>query len=478
MTPTCLEFCFLCAEFYTEAEWQADCETHLPMQLQTYGSITYRHTIVRPAFCLVCIQSETLSPGDRMRHWERDADAIRHIDSCHGWRWACAQCRFQCEDRRSGRYHLQDAHGYHLRLGRRVDEVEDSQASSPTAPGGSSGDLKFESSSEASTDEPKSKFGSFPTTHEPGLSMTLLPSPWVSTDAAATDMWEHAASIEPEGCSEESTDELMSMFISFPPTPVTEPSQTEPQSRPITPLQLPLVSTCAFPNVDDRIPAEARLPKAGEVPVIAVLGASHPPYEKLQIPKDDGFAGPPTVASPVSNTSPRIVPADVCSPNFSRDASTMSSSDSVGRQDGGDFETAVSGLLVQDADSHPVAPNKRPRIKLKTKSALGLAKELQPVGGSGASDILAKKPRIILKTRRSTNAAYYAGLHLAENDTEVDPLTHASLRRYPGSMLPQRASPTPVRIKLNCRRRRPEEDSGAEDASCRKKRRRASLDRP
>ena len=477
MTQTCLEFCFLCAEFYTEAHWQAHCQTHLSRQLQTYGCITYRHTILRPAFCLVCIQSEALSPGDRMRYWDRDADAIRHIDSRHGWRWACAQCNFQCEDKRSGCYHLHDAHGYQLpRLSHRADEVKDSQASSPTAPRGSSSDLKFESYSEASTDEPKSKFVSFPTTPEPGLSMTLLPSLPASTDAVAkleTDMWERVASVESEGCSEESIDELMSMFISFPPTPVTEPSQTEPQSRPITPFQLPLASTCAFPNIDDRIPAETCLPRAGEVSMIADLGASHPPYEKLQIPKDDGFAGPPTVAPPVCKTSPRIALADVCLPNFSRDAFTMSSSDSVDRQDSGDSEAPVSGMLVQDADSHPVAPNKRPRIKLKTNSALGPAKELQPVGGSATSDILAKKLRVILKTRRPNNAADYAG------DTEVDPLKPASLPGDSGSMLPQHpVSPTPVRIKLNCRRRRPEEDSGAEDAFCRKKRRMAPLDRP
>lgn len=74
--------------------------------------MTYHHTLVWPAFCSLCMQSEGLLPGERLQHWERDVDAIRHIEERHSWCWICNVCDFICNDSTKGCQHLVDAHGY------------------------------------------------------------------------------------------------------------------------------------------------------------------------------------------------------------------------------------------------------------------------------------------------------------------------------------------------------------------------------
>lgn len=109
-----LTFCFFCMAFYKDGDWQDHCQNHLS-RLKYCCSITYRHTLLRPAFCTLCKQSEEISPTDRLQYWHRDADAIRHIEQVHGWDWFCAECNFSSDSKQSGLYHLHDAHGYNIR---------------------------------------------------------------------------------------------------------------------------------------------------------------------------------------------------------------------------------------------------------------------------------------------------------------------------------------------------------------------------
>ncbi|KAI8682541.1 hypothetical protein NCS56_00377300 [Fusarium sp. Ph1] len=114
-----LKFCFFCMDFLRCDEWEEDYRNHLSTPLKQCGSITYRSTLIRPAFCLLCIQSEHLSPCQRMRSWERDINAIRHMEESHSWPWSCGQCSYSCETEEAGYYHLHDVHGYQLQKKRK-----------------------------------------------------------------------------------------------------------------------------------------------------------------------------------------------------------------------------------------------------------------------------------------------------------------------------------------------------------------------
>ncbi|KAH7124929.1 hypothetical protein B0J13DRAFT_565897 [Dactylonectria estremocensis] len=110
--PSKLKLCYFCNLFFTGDEWEGHCRDHLSEPLKHYGSITFRHTLIRPAFCLLCRQLEHLSPGTRMQSWKRDADAIRHIEEAHAheWPWSYLECDFSGENGEACYYHLHDVH--------------------------------------------------------------------------------------------------------------------------------------------------------------------------------------------------------------------------------------------------------------------------------------------------------------------------------------------------------------------------------
>ncbi|KAH6617437.1 hypothetical protein F5144DRAFT_586453, partial [Chaetomium tenue] len=105
-----LIYCFFCSEWFPNgSEWDEHCRVELQRPpLRQYGVATYRHTIILPAFCLFCRQSEKFTPSQRMQYWERDADAIRHMLEAHGLPAECHQCNVQSVSFD----HLHDAHGY------------------------------------------------------------------------------------------------------------------------------------------------------------------------------------------------------------------------------------------------------------------------------------------------------------------------------------------------------------------------------
>ncbi|PWI65590.1 hypothetical protein PCL_07009 [Purpureocillium lilacinum] len=107
-------FCYFCTEFLKTDEWQEHCRRHLSTVKKHCGAITYQHTLIRPAFCPICMQAEDLYPSVRLQYWERDADARKHIELCHGWNWTCRGCDFVADGPESGYSHLHDVHHYNI----------------------------------------------------------------------------------------------------------------------------------------------------------------------------------------------------------------------------------------------------------------------------------------------------------------------------------------------------------------------------
>lgn len=233
--------------FFTKDSWQEDCQNHLS-HLKHCCSITYRHTLLRPAFCPVCIQADELPPSSRLQYWERDADAIYHIDEAHGWHWLCVQCNFLCDGRQSGLYHLADAHGFKVRNDRSIYSAITGLASD------SKGDLEFidlKTLNHTTSPPPvnltitdqslefwERTCNISDTTLDPQLitvsdtntdayadSLPRLLSE--STNSGATSSWD-------EDCIPEPFDDLMSEFLTFPPDVVGghtgQASPTKPAS--------------------------------------------------------------------------------------------------------------------------------------------------------------------------------------------------------------------------------------------------------
>ncbi|KAK4074415.1 hypothetical protein Purlil1_12972 [Purpureocillium lilacinum] len=109
-----MTFCYFCTEFLKTDEWQEHCRRHLSTVKKHCGAITYQHTLIRPAFCPICMQAEDLYPSIRLQYWERDADARKHIELCHGWNWTCRGCDFVADGPESGYSHLHDVHHYNI----------------------------------------------------------------------------------------------------------------------------------------------------------------------------------------------------------------------------------------------------------------------------------------------------------------------------------------------------------------------------
>ncbi|KAK3898146.1 hypothetical protein C8A05DRAFT_38281, partial [Staphylotrichum tortipilum] len=132
-----LVYCFYCSEWFQRGnDWDAHCVLELkrpPSKL--CGAVTYRHTVVLPAFCLFCRQSENRLPSERLRYWERDADAIRHILKTHKLPTDCSECGVQSVSLE----HLHDVHGYQASSGQFSHETTDPRAEpesfdTPTVP--------------------------------------------------------------------------------------------------------------------------------------------------------------------------------------------------------------------------------------------------------------------------------------------------------------------------------------------------------
>ena len=84
------------------------------------ASITYCHTLVRPAFCPFCIGDNRLSASSRWSSWTREAKLWSHLQShleASRWPLACPHplCSLVLNNEISFLYHLSDVHS--LRMG-------------------------------------------------------------------------------------------------------------------------------------------------------------------------------------------------------------------------------------------------------------------------------------------------------------------------------------------------------------------------
>ncbi|KAI9773297.1 MAG: hypothetical protein M1839_002157 [Geoglossum umbratile] len=97
-------------------KWRIHCKQHLDsISSRRCGSITYYHTVIRPAYCLFYLGDETLSADSRLQEWTRDADLMPHLEkhiSEARWPSGCPHplCNVQMQDETSFWYHLSDIH--------------------------------------------------------------------------------------------------------------------------------------------------------------------------------------------------------------------------------------------------------------------------------------------------------------------------------------------------------------------------------
>jgi hypothetical protein len=94
------------------------CKQHLTSITSHRCDITtYRHTVLRPGYCLFCLNNSKLSASSRMHQWTRSNKLWNHIETHiheHAWPSICPHtlCDIQLDTAASFRYHLSDIHGF------------------------------------------------------------------------------------------------------------------------------------------------------------------------------------------------------------------------------------------------------------------------------------------------------------------------------------------------------------------------------
>ena len=115
-----LEYCYECTEWHVQGlDWDQHCRQHLSVLPISCSSIIYCHTLIKPANCPFHLAATDLPASERLQSWDRDADALRHIEDEHlrdaNWPLACPLgCEEVSKDEQSFKYHLSDYHGYSL----------------------------------------------------------------------------------------------------------------------------------------------------------------------------------------------------------------------------------------------------------------------------------------------------------------------------------------------------------------------------
>jgi hypothetical protein len=78
---TDIHYCHHCFDWVVSGEWDDHCQSHLlTMTSKRRGTITYCHTLVRPAYCPDCLAREGLPASQRMVSWSRDRALWIHMD--------------------------------------------------------------------------------------------------------------------------------------------------------------------------------------------------------------------------------------------------------------------------------------------------------------------------------------------------------------------------------------------------------------
>ena len=115
-----LKYCFVCFCWFVEEEWNKHCQTHLnSITSKRCASITYCHTLVRPAFCPFCIGDNQLSPSSRYTSWTREAKLRSHLQShleASRWPLVCPHplCNLELNNETLFLSHLNDVHSLRM----------------------------------------------------------------------------------------------------------------------------------------------------------------------------------------------------------------------------------------------------------------------------------------------------------------------------------------------------------------------------
>lgn len=123
-----LRYCFTCFAWFVEEEWDNHCQTHLKsVTSKRCASITYCHTLIRPAFCPFCMGDNVLDASSRLNSWTREAKLKSHLQShldVSRWPLKCPHplCSQQLDDETLFLYHLSDVHG--LRMNPQVKKYQ------------------------------------------------------------------------------------------------------------------------------------------------------------------------------------------------------------------------------------------------------------------------------------------------------------------------------------------------------------------
>ena len=115
-----VHYCYHCFEWVIgDAAWEDHCRTHLSrLASKNCGTITYCHTVIRPAFCPFHLGDKDLLPSERMLSWTRDAALWDHVVDCHlnnrQWPISCPHplCQQSLRDRTSLEHHFIDEHNF------------------------------------------------------------------------------------------------------------------------------------------------------------------------------------------------------------------------------------------------------------------------------------------------------------------------------------------------------------------------------
>lgn len=112
-----VHYCYHCFEWAVGDEWEYHCQSHLSsMFSKQCGSITYRHTLLRPAYCPFCLKKKEGPAMEKWQSWTRDCKLWDHLDGhlkqLH-WPFWCPHplCDHQLQDITALGFHFIDEHG-------------------------------------------------------------------------------------------------------------------------------------------------------------------------------------------------------------------------------------------------------------------------------------------------------------------------------------------------------------------------------
>ncbi|KAJ5139024.1 uncharacterized protein N7515_003872 [Penicillium bovifimosum] len=113
-----MRFCYECMEWCLLSEWRDHCNAHLQSwETQHCEVIIYRHTVIRPGYCPLCLWNAYLPAEERLDYWLKSGNLRQHIEEQHMCRlqWPTTKpvcgCAQEFDNERDLRHHLHDIHG-------------------------------------------------------------------------------------------------------------------------------------------------------------------------------------------------------------------------------------------------------------------------------------------------------------------------------------------------------------------------------